>query len=145
MVTRSQKKLEQKSQRRAPLASRSSKVAKASLGRTTASATPLHLRAPGVAIDPSLDAYLRKRVASKLAKFALGINRVSVRLDDESGPKGAKVFTCRVKVVLPNRGSIVLETHDGDLRAAFDHGIDATERAVRRLMEKGRATRRSGG
>lgn len=100
------------------------------------------LRARGVDVDAELRDYIAKRAGFKLGKFAAAIERITVRLEDIAGPKGAPAKRCAIKVVLPHQGSAVVEVLDDDARAAFDHCIDAVERAVRRTIEKSQAKKR---
>jgi ribosome-associated translation inhibitor RaiA len=113
--------------------------AKRSTGRTSTAKTPLNVRAEGVSIGDRISEYVHRRVGFKLGKFARHVTRVTVRFEDLSGPKGAKTYACRFKVVLPRHGSVVLESRDGDIKAAFDVAVDATERAMARLVGKSRA------
>lgn len=118
------------------------RAAKATAGRTAAPETPLAIRANGVALDAALHAWIRKRIGFKLGKFALHLTRVTVRLDDLAGPKGAPSFACRIKATIPSGESVVVEAREPDVRAAFDLAADAHERAVRRMLERKGRTRR---
>lgn len=122
---------------------RAGTVMKGARGRTDAEQTPLTLRARRTDGD-DLRSYARKRAGFKLGKFASRIERVTVRLDDESGPKGAPLSVCSVKVVISRLESVVVTAADADVRAALDTALDGAERAVRRTVEraKSRARRR---
>lgn len=135
-----------KTTRRAPMGVEANAAPRKARGRTDAPATPLALRARGVEIDDELRDYVHTRSGFKLGKFAERIERISVRFEDVSGPKGAPSRRCAVKVVLTRHESIVVEVVDADHRAAFDHAMDSTERAVRRSLERVRtkARRRTG-
>jgi ribosome-associated translation inhibitor RaiA len=111
-------------------------------GRTDSPRTPVAIRARGIEVDAALDDYIHERCGFKLGKFAEAIDRISVRLEDVGGPKGAPSMRCAVKVVLSRHESIVVEVVEGDHRGAFDHAIDATARAVNRAREKGRVKAR---
>ena len=105
-------------------------------GRTDSPHTPVAVRARGVEADDALREYIHERCGFKLGKFAESIDRISVRLEDVGGPKGAPSLRCAVKVVLSRHESIVVEVVEGDLRGAFDHCIDATARAVKRSLDR---------
>jgi ribosome-associated translation inhibitor RaiA len=129
------KKEAQRVQRRAPLGA--ARVdAKQSAGRTTATSTPFLLRARGLELDPSVRAYMEKRVGFKLARFALSIERALVRLERESGPTGEATFACRFEITTSGGGKVIVEAREQDARAAFDTANDSAERAVRRLLER---------
>ena len=125
-----------KETRRAPMGVAANEAPRSVRGRTASPETPLALRTRGVEADDELREYIAKRAGFKLGKFAPAIERTSVRLEDIAGPKGAPAIRCAVKVVLPRQGSVVVEVIDADARAAFDHCIDAVERAVRRTLDK---------
>lgn len=129
------KKATQKTQRRARFA-KASALPKQTRGRTTAERTPLVVRTRDVDLDPKLRAYFEKRVALKLARFALSINRVVVRLERPSGPTGSPAFACQFSITTAGEGKVVVEAVEPDARAAFDAAGDAAERAVRRLLER---------
>lgn len=130
-----------RNERRAKMPAGSSLQTKSRLGRTTTTRTPVHVRGVNMQVGASLSDYVRTRLGFKLGKFATGIERVSVRFENESGVKGAPLRTCRIKVALPATASVLIETRDADARAAFDEGADAVERAVRRAFDRRRSRR----
>jgi hypothetical protein len=95
-----------------------------------------------VTLDDPTREYFRSRVGFKLGKYALALTRISVRIEDVAGPKGAPAHTCRIKVVLPHYPQVVVSAADAIPRVAFDQAADATERAVRRLLGRGRRSER---
>lgn len=124
--------------RRAPMGTAANLEPRTVRGRTDAPRTPVAIRARGVDVDDALDRYIRERCGFKLGKFAHAIDRISVRLEDVGGPKGAPSMRCAVKVVLSRHESIVVEVVEGDHRSAFDHAMDAAERAVKRTRDRSR-------
>lgn len=112
------------------------KSAMPALGRVVRSAFPIALRSADITLEPALEAYVQQRIGSKLGKFAQHLGRVSVRFEKASSLKGAPTVICKIKTVVPHLGSVVVEAHDADKRAAFDEAADAHERAVRRLLDK---------
>jgi ribosome-associated translation inhibitor RaiA len=131
-------KRQPRSTRRAPLAGRVSRPAKRAAGRTTADRTPVNIRTAGIDLAAETRAYIRQRLGFKLGKFALHIERITVRLADINGPRGGVDTACRVKVVLSGRDSVVVVSQDADTRAAIDAAVDRVERAVRRALSRGR-------
>ena len=57
-------------------------------GRRNAASIPLHVRASGLRLAPSERLYIRRKLGSKLSKFASSVERASVRLEDVNGPRG---------------------------------------------------------
>jgi hypothetical protein len=55
------------------------------------------------------------------------VTPLSVRLVDESGPKGATALICRIKVVLDPTSDVIVEHEHGDLRTAIDGAVDRAE------------------
>jgi ribosome-associated translation inhibitor RaiA len=127
--------------RRAPLPGSVAKAGKAARGRTPPPETPAAIRVQGVGLPDATRRYVLDRLGRKLGKFGEHITRISVRFLTESGPKGAPTVVCRLKTVLPNLASVVVEVRHADLRAAFDDAADAHERAVRRVLERRSAQR----
>mgnify|MGYP005836378189 CR=1 FL=1 len=135
----------QRRERRESFAAQVPRAAKRALGATTTSQTPLHLRTLGVGLTPADRDYVRERASFKLGKFGLAITRVSVRVEDVSGPKGASVLECRIKVVLRAGPDVMVSAQAAAARDAFDRAVRSTERTVRRTIEKGQAARTRAG
>jgi len=127
---------ENRPERRAAFPAQTPRATKAAKGRTTTTETPLSVRVLGLEVDPSHTEYLRQRLGFKLGKFALRTRRISVRLVDESGPKGAPTLVCRIKVMLDPTSDVVVEHADADLRTAMDGAVDRAERSVRRALQR---------
>jgi ribosome-associated translation inhibitor RaiA len=126
--------------KRAPFAKRIPRPAKLRRDRHAASDIPAHIRAVGTPIDATDRAYLRRKLGTKLGKFARGIERTSVRIRDVNGPRGGVDKVCAIKVVLTGLPSVVVDERHASLQAAMDRALQRTERAVRRSMER-RTTR----
>lgn len=135
------KRPRQNRERRDSFATSIPKARKRVIGRSTTRETPLHLRVRGVEVDDALRDYMRVRTGFKLGKYGLNVTRITVRLEDLAGPKGAPAYACRFKVLLPGTREVVVAATDPSARAAFDTAVDATERAVRRLLGRSRAAR----
>ncbi|MEP7344549.1 MAG: HPF/RaiA family ribosome-associated protein [Gemmatimonadaceae bacterium] len=137
----SDKKSRQRLERRETFPSSIPKAEKRGVGRTTTSETPLHVRARGVELDDATREYFHERVGFKLGKFALNLTRIGIGVENVAGPKGAPAFAVRFKVILPGAREVVITTTDAGVRPAFDSAVDVTERAVRRLLERGQTVR----
>jgi ribosomal subunit interface protein len=85
--------------------------------------------------------YIRRKVGLKLGKFSASVERVTVRLADTNGPRGGVDKVCAAKVVVSGLPSVVVERQQQDLRAAIDMTLDATERAVRKVVQRRRSAR----
>jgi ribosome-associated translation inhibitor RaiA len=83
-------------------------------------------------------AYLRRKLARRLGKFADSIERVSLRTEDVNGPRGGIDRVCRVKVVLRGLPSVAIEKRNAALNAAVALALDGVERAVRRRLQRRR-------
>jgi ribosome-associated translation inhibitor RaiA len=112
------------------------KVSKEARGRTISPETPVAIRARDGGVDEELREYVHQRAGFKLGKYAPQVDRISVRFEDLNGPKGGPDSRCAVKVALSRHESVVVEVVEADYRQAFDHAMDATERAVRRTLER---------
>lgn len=121
---------------RQPLPAALGKRAKRYAGTTDAAETPLNLRAHGVSLDPALENYVRERAGSKLGKFATSIERVTVRFEDENGPKGGVDIDCKIKLVMRGAPTVLVTEVASDPRDAFDLAVGAAEQAVGRGLAK---------
>jgi hypothetical protein len=74
----------------------------------------------------------------KLGKFASSIERVSIRVEDVTKPRGGVDHECRIKVVLGDLPSVVFVEQDASLAAAIDRALAGSERAVRRAVRRRR-------
>jgi ribosome-associated translation inhibitor RaiA len=115
-------------------ASHIAKPAKTRDGRTPMAATTMHVRAPSVRLDESVQAWVRTRTSRQLGKFAGHIERISVRFEDVNGPRGGRGIVCRMKVALSGLPSIIVAQRGRSPRAAFDLALPATERSLRRAL-----------
>jgi CBS domain-containing protein len=124
------------SRERAPLADRVARTDKRTAGRTTAAETPAHIRSVGSELDAADKTYVRRKLGRNLGKFAPGIERTSVRVEDVNGPRGGVDKRCRIKVVLTGLPSVVVEQRHHSLQAALDGAMARAERAVRQATQR---------
>jgi ribosome-associated translation inhibitor RaiA len=103
------------------------------------------IRTSGVELTREDRAYIRHRIdtrVSKLDKFHSEVERLSVRLEDVNGPRGGVDKVCRAKVTVKGLPPVVVERRHQSARAAVDGTLDATERAVRKIVGRRRTTPR---
>lgn len=126
--------------KREPMAGQVPHASKRTLGRTEAPQVPVNVRAMGVEVDDETRAYIRRKLGWKLGKFAMSIERVSVRLRDVNGPRGGVDHQCRIRVVLSGLPSVIVEERLASMPAAIDAALVAAERSVRRRVQRRRTT-----
>jgi predicted transcriptional regulator/ribosome-associated translation inhibitor RaiA len=120
--------------KREPMAAQLPRATKRTAGRTEAPMVPVNIRAIGVNVDDDTREYLRRKLGRKLGKFAMRIERVSVRLRDANGPRGGVDHQCQVKVVLSRLPSVVVEEQRDTVRAAIDAAMSGATRSVSRAL-----------
>lgn len=108
--------------------------AKKRTGRGGVSETPLNVRTIGAATEEGLGDHVRSKLGRKLGKFAPSIERVSVRFEDVNGPRGGVDTLSRIKVVLSDQPSVIVESKGTDPTHAFDMASHRVERAVRKNL-----------
>src|SRR6478736_1963263 len=108
--------------------------AKRRTGRAGVSETPLHVRTIGASTEEGLGDHVRSKLGRKLGKFAPSIERVSVRFEDVNGPRGGVDTVSRIKVVLSDQPSVIVESQGTDATHAFDTASHRVERAVRKNL-----------
>jgi CBS domain-containing protein len=106
--------------------------------RTQTWQVPAYIRARPGDLSPDDLTYIRRKLGTRLGKFASSIERVSVRTEDINGPRGGVDKLCRIKVVLSGLPSVVFESRHPSLNAAVDGTISGVERAVRRTLQRRR-------
>lgn len=125
--------------RRSPFPGSVPRALKPKLGRTEAPFVPAHIRVIGErTLSKDNRGIIRKKLGRKLGKFALAIERVSVRVKDVNGPRGGIDQLCRIKVVLSDLPSVVFEAQDDVLDRAIERALAGTERAVRKSVRRRR-------
>jgi hypothetical protein len=129
-------------EKRSPLGTQANARPKSARGRTTATETPLAFRVRDKNAPAALTEYVRDRAGLKLGKLAIDLDRLSVRLEEVGGSKGAPMHVCRVKAVLSLHESVIVSVADADPRAAVDGGLEVAERAILRALERNRSKRR---
>jgi hypothetical protein len=103
---------------------------KRTAGRTSVLQTPVHLRALGSELDPQTRVHVQQRMARHFGKFALHIERVTVRFRDINGPRGGSDQTCEIKIVVSGRPTVVVKGQAQTPRTAFDRAAARATRAL---------------
>jgi ribosome-associated translation inhibitor RaiA len=99
------------------------------------------IRTSGVRLSRDERSYIRRKFGLKLGKFSRAIERVTVRVRDTNGPRGGVDKLCAAKVVVSGIPSVVVERKEHDICAAVDVTLNATERAVRKVIQRRRGAR----
>jgi hypothetical protein len=106
--------------------------------RTDADRVTAHVRVLATELDDPTCDYIRRKLGTKLSKFATSLERVSVRVIDVNGPRGGVDHLCLVKVVLSRLPSVVVERRGAQAQTAIDAAIAAVEQAVSRRVGRRR-------
>jgi hypothetical protein len=106
--------------------------------RTQKQGIPATIRLDSVTLDEDDRDYIRRRLGEKFGRYAKSVERVSVRLRDINGPRGGVDLLCRIKVVLSDLPSVVVEQKAAEYRPALTKALASAERAVRRTLQRRR-------
>lgn len=90
----------------------------------------------GALSEAGLREHVRRRLERGLGRIGGRIQRVVVRGEDVNGPRGGVDQLCRIEVALRGLAPIVVEKRAETLRQAFDRGVNAVKRALRRAHER---------
>lgn len=102
---------------------------------------PLAVRSR-VPLGEDVEERVRDKIGRVLRTMGRSIERVTVRFDDENGPRGGIDTTCRIEVVLGGAPNVVIEQRGRSGEDALAHAAPRLARAVRRAVDRlgGRAT-----
>ncbi len=90
----------------------------------------------GFELSTALDAFVRNRLRVALKRLSLHVVAIDVVAGDTNGPKGGIDKQVTIRVQLPHRQIVVIESVHENLYAAIEKGAKRTKRAVRRHMRK---------
>lgn len=90
----------------------------------------------GFTVTPPLSEYVRRRLGLVLARRTERIQRVTVRVGDENGPRGGIDKYCRIQVHLVAAPVAMVEEVGCDLYAAIARAADRVGRAVGKHLDR---------
>ena len=96
----------------------------------------IRIQAKDFPLTPGLRNDATLQVERALARFDSRIVNVDVFLSDVNGPKGGPDKVCTIRVQLPNRTTVPIETTESDLYSAIRQSAARARRAVRRTLAK---------
>lgn len=92
----------------------------------------------GFELNGAIDAFVRNRLYAALKRLSVHVIAIDVFARDTNGPRGGVDKQVLMRVQLPNRQQVVIETAHENLYAAIEKGAKRTKRAVRRHLRKAR-------
>ena len=98
----------------------------------------IEMRVRGLEDVGALKEQIVRRVQFALGRFAPEVQRVTVRLGDENGPRGGVDKRCHLTVRGNRFGTVVIDERDGDAAAALDLAAGRASRAVARAIDRSR-------
>ena len=97
----------------------------------------------GFVVTQALAEHLRRRLGFVLTRHSDRIQRVSVRLGDENGPRGGVDKFCRIQVHLLDAPVAAIADVGDDLYAVIDRATDRVGRVVVKHLGRTHAGRRT--
>lgn len=98
----------------------------------------IEIHAHHVEHDRKIDSLIERRLGFALDRFEAKIDRITVHLTDENGPKGGICKRCRMVVHTNAHGMVVVEDTEDAIEASICKTADSLRRALRRRFEKQR-------
>jgi hypothetical protein len=102
-------------------------------------ATPISIRA-SIPLAPGFADRIRTQLANRVGHEAHAIERATVRFEDANGPKGGVDTVCRIKLVVTDRPTVLVEKRATSAGRAFADAARAVGVAMARTEDK-RSTR----
>ncbi len=97
--------------------------------------------AKDVAVTPSVEGLIERRLGFALGRFASQVNEVAVRLEDVNGPRGGIDQHCRIDASVRPSAYKRAEGKGGSVEAAICQAVDRIAGAVRKDLARRRARR----
>jgi len=98
----------------------------------------IRIQAKDFALTPAIEAETRERIEHALDRFAPYVVAVDVFLGDVNGPKGGRDKRCTIRVSLPNRTTVPIESLRSNLYVAIASSARRARRVVRRVLARQR-------
>lgn len=98
--------------------------------------------AKGLELTDALREHVERRLNFALDRAHYHIDKVSVRLSDENGPRGGEDKRCQVQVHLAGTTPVLVEDTELDLYRAIDRAADRTGHSLARQLGRQRRYRR---
>lgn len=96
----------------------------------------LHIRARHLAVDPSIQDYISRKLAFSLDRFHQTLASLVIRLKDLNGPRGGQDKECQIIASLPGSRSLVVTDQDSNLYAAIDRAVDRFRGSLVKLLKR---------
>ena len=90
----------------------------------------------GFELNGAIEAFVSNRLHVALKRLSVHVIAIDVFAKDTNGPKGGPDKQVLIRVQLPNRQVLAVETTHENLYAAIEKGAKRVKRAVRRHMRK---------
>lgn len=94
-------------------------------------------------LTEEIQEWAERRVLFALGQFGARVRSVSVRLDDENGPKGGVDQRCLMEARIAGAADVVADVLDADLSTAISRAAERLGRRVRTELDHERTRRRS--
>ncbi|MET0963392.1 MAG: HPF/RaiA family ribosome-associated protein [Noviherbaspirillum sp.] len=95
--------------------------------------------AKGVKLSRTLREYVARRLRFALNRTQHSIQTVTVRINDQNGPKGGLDKCCQIQLSLPGQPNIIITEKASDITTAVDQAAHRAALAVGRLHERTKA------
>jgi ribosomal subunit interface protein len=93
-------------------------------------------RTQGFELSDAIQSFVRNRLHVALKRLSYQVIAIDVFARDTNGPKGGIDKQVLIRVQLPNRQTVTIDTVHENLYAAIEKGAKRTKRAVRRHLRK---------
>jgi ribosome-associated translation inhibitor RaiA len=95
----------------------------------------LAIRSRGLELTDELRDHVTRRLSFTLSRISDRLRRVDVTVADINGPKGGVDKICRVRILGPGLGELVIEERDSDITVAVDVAASRAARSVLRALD----------
>ena len=104
----------------------------------------IEIQARKISLSRKLRRQAERRLRNALTRFDERIMRVSMRLSDSNGTRGANDKNCQLQIVLPGKPDVVVEETRENLYVAINRAIErAGQTVVRKFGRERRHAKRA--